>query len=203
MTPELVLRTHSVVNDSSFPLFLSVPGLLLVTFCGPGWDGRTMAPEGTSSQTLDTHQFCLAFRKLLIIKVKKWFLRRMFCFPSVQTCICERCFPYSSRRSLFGIVVAHWLEWKLWSETDLDLSLGSDSVLLGWLLHPHNSSSIIGDWYQHGFMDEDKMNQICKAPRTVLSPERMFCQQLINMGVAFSTELLKLNTLTWFHSILS
>lgn len=163
-----------MVNDCSFPSFHSDPGLL-ETFCGPRRDEITMAPWGTSSETFDTHEFCLAFRKLLIVKVNARFLNRVFCIPSVWTCICEKCFLYLCIRSLFDSIVAHWLEGMLWSETDLDLSLGLGSVLLGWLLHPRRPQSLIYNTrlaptcpYGCG---EDKMNQTCSVPRTVLSPE--------------------------------
>lgn len=71
-----------MVNDSSFPSFHSDPGLL-GTFRGPRRYERTTAPRGTSSETLDTYEFCLAFRKLLIVKVNARFLNRVFCFLSV------------------------------------------------------------------------------------------------------------------------
>lgn len=83
MTSEPFLRALSVVDDSSFPSFLSVPGLFLGTFCGPRRDGRNVAPSRTSFEILDTHQFCLSFKKLLIVKVKTWFPRRVFCCSNV------------------------------------------------------------------------------------------------------------------------
>lgn len=148
------------------------------TFYGPRREGITMAPRGISSETLDRHQFCLTFTKLLIMKT--WFLRRVFCFPSVGTHICERCFLYASTKSLFDIVVAHWSEQMLWSKTDLDLHLGPDSVLLGCLLHPCGPQYLIyhlrlAPTCLHG-CGEDKMNQIRRASSMVLSPESMFSQ---------------------------
>lgn len=163
-----------MVNDSSFPSFHSDPGLL-GTFRGPRRYERTTAPRGTSSETLDTYEFCLAFRKLLIVKVNARFLNRVFCFLSVWTYICEKYFLYSCTRSLFDSVVAHWLEGLLWGETDLDSSLGPGSVLLGWLLHSYRPQFLIyntrlAPTCPHG-CGEDKMNQTCRVPRTVLSPE--------------------------------
>ena len=70
MTSEPFLRTLSVVDDSSFPSFLSVPGLFLGTLCGPRRDGRNVAPRGTSSEILDMRQFCLSFQKLFFFFFK-------------------------------------------------------------------------------------------------------------------------------------
>ena len=64
MTSELLLRTLGVLDDSSFPSFLSVPGLFLGTCCGPRRDERNVVPTGTSSEILDTYQFCLSFNRL-------------------------------------------------------------------------------------------------------------------------------------------